>query len=169
MEIIGRISKLTRLAFDSIALDVTSVGKVYAIRVNNDPAQHVELLNASDGRLDLLIDGRRYAAYVSSDGQDRWVTLDGRTYRLTRSLAASRASVAHEGTSELAAPMPGQVRAVNVTAGDPVKKGQTLLVLEAMKMEIRLQASYDGTILSVDAKVGQTVERDQVLVRLNRV
>jgi acetyl/propionyl-CoA carboxylase alpha subunit len=169
VEIIGRISKLTKLAFDSIALDVTSDGNVYAIRVNDDPVQHVQVLNTSDGRLDLLIDGRRHAAYVSSEGQSCWVTLRGRTYKLTRSLAASRASAAHEGSSELAAPMPGQVRAVSVTAGDPVTKGQTLLILEAMKMEIRLQASYDGIILSVDAKVGQTVERDQVLVRLNRV
>jgi biotin carboxyl carrier protein len=64
--------------------------------------------------------------------------------------------------------MPGQVRAVNVSAGDHVTKGQVLVVLEAMKMEIRLQAPFDATVSSADANVGQTVEREQVLVKLQQ-
>ncbi len=64
--------------------------------------------------------------------------------------------------------MPGQVRAVNIQPGDHVTKGQVLVVLEAMKMEIRLQAPFDGQVSSVDAHVGQTVEREQVLVKLQR-
>jgi biotin carboxyl carrier protein len=64
--------------------------------------------------------------------------------------------------------MPGQVRAVNVSAGDTVSKGQVLVVLEAMKMEIRLQAPFDGQVLSIDASVGQTVEREQILVKMHR-
>jgi biotin carboxyl carrier protein len=64
--------------------------------------------------------------------------------------------------------MPGQVRAVNTRPGDQVTKGQVLVVLEAMKMEIRLQAPFDGQVSAVDASVGQTVEREQVLVRLQR-
>jgi biotin carboxyl carrier protein len=53
---------------------------------------------------------------------------------------------------------------VNVAEGDAVTKGQTLLVLEAMKMEIRIQSRMDGTVASVSVKVGQSVEREQVLV-----
>ncbi len=166
VEIVRRISQLTRLAFDNIALDVTPDGRLYAIQLDGQ-AHRIEVLEMSNGRLDLLIDGRHSAAYVSSDGQNRWVTINGRTVVLTKSSGAQRAAAAHDSSSELSAPMPGQVRTVNVSAGDVVSKGQVLVVLEAMKMEIRLQAPFDGQVLSVEAKLGQTVEREQVLVKMH--
>ncbi len=131
-----------------------------------DGDHRVTLLDSAEGRFDLLIDRQRLTAFVSSDGLDRWVTLDGRTYVLAKSSGSSRPGGAHEASPELSAPMPGQVRAVHVSAGDVVAKGQVLLVLEAMKMEIRIQAPFDGRVLSVDARVGQTVEREQVLIRM---
>jgi pyruvate carboxylase subunit B len=62
--------------------------------------------------------------------------------------------------------MPGQVRAVQVTMGQSVSKGQTLLVVEAMKMEIRVVAPRDGLVKSLRVQQGQTVERDQLLVEI---
>jgi biotin carboxyl carrier protein len=62
--------------------------------------------------------------------------------------------------------MPGQVRAVNVGEGEAVTKGQTLLLLEAMKMEIRIQAPMDGVVKKLFVKQGQTVEREQILVTM---
>jgi biotin carboxyl carrier protein len=62
--------------------------------------------------------------------------------------------------------MPGQVRAVNVREGEAVTKGQTLLVLEAMKMEIRIQSPRNGTVKAVFATQGQTVEREQILIEI---
>jgi biotin carboxyl carrier protein len=62
--------------------------------------------------------------------------------------------------------MPGQVRAVNVSEGDSVTKGQTLLLLEAMKMEIRVQAPSDGIVKKLFVKQGQTVEREQILIEV---
>ena len=157
---------MTRLAFDDIALELSSSGKSFVVSLE-DREHRVELQESSGGRLELLIDGRRVIAYVSFDGQQRWVTTGGRTFRLTKA-ASRRAAAAHDGSSELSAPMPGQVRAINVSAGDAVTKGQVLAVLEAMKMEIRLQAPFDGMVSAVDAKVGQTVEREQVIVKLQR-
>jgi biotin carboxyl carrier protein len=55
---------------------------------------------------------------------------------------------------------------VNVSAGDAVTKGQTLLVIEAMKMEIRIQAPMDGVVKTLSVKQGQIVEREQVLVEI---
>jgi biotin carboxyl carrier protein len=63
--------------------------------------------------------------------------------------------------------MPGQIRALNVSEGETVTKGQTLLVVEAMKMEIRVQAPFDGRVSSIAVKAGQTVEREQVLVKVD--
>ena len=131
-------------------------------------AYRLEVLEAADGRLDLLVDGRRLVAYVSSDGPNRWVTIDGRTFLLRKSSTSSQSTASHDGSSDLSAPMPGQVRTINVNAGDTVTKGQVLMVLEAMKMEIRLHAPFDATVSSVEANAGQTVEREQILVRLQR-
>lgn len=127
---------------------------------------HLELVEASPDRLELLIDGRRLAASVSSDAHAVWITVDGRTYRLRRSSHRQGPAASHAGPSVLTAPMPGQVRAVNVNAGDLVARGQSLVILEAMKMEIRLNAPFDGRVLSLEVRVGQTVEREQVIARL---
>ena len=62
--------------------------------------------------------------------------------------------------------MPGQVRAVNVSEGEAVVKGQTLAVLEAMKMEIRIQSPADGKVKKLYIKQGQTVEREQTLIEI---
>ena len=62
--------------------------------------------------------------------------------------------------------MPGQVRSVAVGVGDVVKKGQTLAVIEAMKMEIRIQALKDGVVSALLVQVGQTVEREQILIEI---
>ena len=63
--------------------------------------------------------------------------------------------------------MPGKILKVNVTAGQAVKKGDVLVVLEAMKMENEIQAPQDGTVASVDTSAGATVESGDVLVYLN--
>jgi biotin carboxyl carrier protein len=158
---------LTKVLLDGASLDVTSDGDAYTV-VLDGHAHHVEVLEADGARLELTIDGRRLVAYVSTEGPVRWVTAGGRTARLTRATAAARGGAGHEGASDLSAPMPGQVRAVNVQGGDKVTKGQVLVVLEAMKMEIRIQAPFDGSVTAVDVHVGQTVEREQLLVRLQR-
>ena len=62
--------------------------------------------------------------------------------------------------------MPGQVRSVSVSVGDVVKKGQTLLTMEAMKMEIRIQALKDGVVKAMYVSQGQTVEREQILIEM---
>jgi 3-methylcrotonyl-CoA carboxylase alpha subunit len=65
-----------------------------------------------------------------------------------------------------AAPMPGKVAKLHVRTGEPVRRGQALLVLEAMKMEHTLTAPEDGTVAAVCVTEGDTVEQGAVLVRL---
>ncbi len=159
-----------KITFDSQTLDLIPAGsgKVYRATLG-DKTVDVEIIrvNAEHGRLDLLVDGQHVTAYVSSDGVKRWVTINGQTLMLTKStMGAKRKSSGHDHASELAAPMPGVVRSVNVSEGESVSKGQTLLVLEAMKMEIRIQAKSDGVVQKLFVRQGQTVEREQVLVEV---
>lgn len=152
-----------------ISLDLTPSGSGRSYHaVIGDQTVEVELLRASEGRLELLLDGKRLTAYVSTGQTKRWVTIDGRTVVLTKPMTGERkrGTGSHHTAGELTAPMPGQVRAVNVSEGDSVTKGQTLLLLEAMKMEIRIQSPKDGVIKKLLVQQGQTVEREQTLIEI---
>ena len=154
-----------KITFDQTVIDLTPQGKSYRATVG-DKTVDVEIIRAGNGQLELLIDGERVMAYVSSDGAKSWVTVNGQTLMLTKASGAKRKSSSHDHASELVAPMPGLVRSVSVVEAEAVKKGQTLLVLEAMKMEIRIQAPKDGLVKKLFVKQGQTVEREQVLIEI---
>ena len=149
----------------TLELTPSGSGKSYRVDIAGKTAD-VEIIRSNNRQLELLIDGQRVTAYISSDGAKRWVTVNGQTFLLTKSSSAKRRSAGHDHASELAAPMPGQVRSVNVREGEAVKKGQTLLVLEAMKMEIRIQAPRDGVVKKLVVKQGQPVEREQLLIEI---
>ncbi len=156
-----------KLTFNDTALDVSSDGKSFNLTLDGKTI-HAEVLDAENGKLNLLVDSKHVNAYVSSDNAKRWVTVNGQTFVLTKASGTRRGG--HGGqhaAGELTAPMPGQIRAVNVSEGETVTKGQTLLVVEAMKMEIRVQAPFDGVVASVAVQAGQTVEREQILVRMD--
>jgi biotin carboxyl carrier protein len=74
--------------------------------------------------------------------------------------------VAGKKTGDLKAPMPGLVVSVAVTEGDEVKKGDTLVVLEAMKMENSLKAAGNAMVKKILVHKGMTVEKNQVLIQL---
>ena len=80
--------------------------------------------------------------------------------------AAPKAAAPAEGTS-VTAPMPGNILDVKVSVGQMVAAGQTLVVLEAMKMENEIQAPVDGTVASINVTKGATVESGSVLVVLS--
>ena len=71
------------------------------------------------------------------------------------------------GSITVKAPMPGNIIKVNAKVGASVKKGDVLIVLEAMKMENDICAPEDGTVASIEVAQGATVETDAVLVTLN--
>ena len=153
-----------RINFDTQTLEINPSGDNYVATMDGKTVS-VQVIRAEDGRMDLLIDGQRVNAHVSSDMAKRWVTINGQTIMLTKTSGAKQ-GVRHDHAGGLIAPMPGQVRSVAVGVGDIVKKGQTLLTMEAMKMEIRIQALKDGTVKTLHVSQGQTVEREQILIEM---
>jgi 3-methylcrotonyl-CoA carboxylase alpha subunit len=153
-----------KITFGSQTLELSPAGENYIASMDEKKVS-IQILRAENGRMDLLIDGERVTAHVSSDMAKRWVTIDGHTSMLTKTSGAKQ-GVRHDHAGGLTAPMPGQVRSVAVGVGDAVKKGQTLAVIEAMKMEIRIQALKDGIVKTVYVKQGQTVEREQILIEM---
>lgn len=80
---------------------------------------------------------------------------------------APAAKSAGTGSIKVASPMPGKILDVKANVGDAVKKGQVILILEAMKMENEVVAPEDGTVASIDVASGATVEAGDTLATLN--
>lgn len=79
--------------------------------------------------------------------------------------AASKPAKASSGAAEtISAPMPGTIVSVNVKTGDSFKRGQVLLVLEAMKMENEILAPRDGRVVSLNTQKGSTVNSGDILI-----
>ena len=115
-----------------------------------------------------LIDGTPVTppahALAVAQGDKRWVFLDGEVYEFEIQSQGRRRATGHH--SSLSAPMPATVIRINVEPGGQVKKGDTLLVLEAMKMELPVRAPSDGVVASVACKVGDLVQPGASLIEL---
>lgn len=79
---------------------------------------------------------------------------------------ASKAAATSGPTSKVTSPMPGNILKIKVNVGDTVKRGQSLLILEAMKMENDITAPADGKVIEIQVTQGQAVTAGQVLVVL---
>ena len=81
--------------------------------------------------------------------------------------APAAAPAAPAGAVAVTAPMPGKILGVKASAGQSVKRGQVLLILEAMKMENEIVAPQDGTVATINVAVGDSVEPGATLATLN--
>ncbi|MEU6536549.1 biotin carboxylase N-terminal domain-containing protein [Streptomyces sp. NPDC047000] len=118
--------------------------------------------------LTVELDGVTHAftALTGTAGEDGvWLARDGDAWhvRAHDPVAASLDRAAHAGADSLTAPMPGTVTVVKVAVGDDVVAGQSLLVVEAMKMEHVISAPHAGTVTGLDVTPGTAVAMDQVL------
>ncbi|MCQ9184307.1 acetyl/propionyl/methylcrotonyl-CoA carboxylase subunit alpha [Streptomyces sp. IBSBF 2953] len=116
-----------------------------------------------DPRFVCRLDGVTHAFAALPDGT--WLGRDGDAWQVRDHdpVAASLTRGAHAGADSLTAPMPGTVTVVKVAVGDEVAAGQSLLVVEAMKMEHVISAPHAGTVAELDVTPGTTVAMDQVL------
>ncbi|WP_030179856.1 biotin carboxylase N-terminal domain-containing protein [Streptomyces violaceorubidus] len=115
----------------------------------------------TDDRVAVTLDGVRHTFHRAAD----WLGRDGDAWQVRDHdpVAASLDRAAHAGADSLTAPMPGTVTVVKVAVGDEVSAGQSLLVVEAMKMEHVVSAPHAGTVAELDVAPGTTVAMDQVL------
>jgi acetyl/propionyl-CoA carboxylase alpha subunit len=105
-----------------------------------------------------------YASLKTKDGRQFWVSLDGHHFTREESRAASHQATGAEGvSSEIAAPVPGKVIAVKAEVGKDLALGDTVLVLESMKMEFEVKAARAGKLKSLTVKTGEQVSAGQIL------
>ncbi|MDX3694258.1 acetyl/propionyl/methylcrotonyl-CoA carboxylase subunit alpha [Streptomyces europaeiscabiei] len=115
----------------------------------------------TDDQVSVTVDGIRHTFHRAAD----WIGRDGDAWHVRDHdpVAAALTGAAHAGADSLTAPMPGTVTVVKVAVGDQVTAGQSLLVVEAMKMEHVVCAPHAGTVTELDVTPGTTVAMDQVL------
>ncbi|MEV3906220.1 acetyl/propionyl/methylcrotonyl-CoA carboxylase subunit alpha [Streptomyces canus] len=115
----------------------------------------------TDDQITVTLDGVRHTFHRAGD----WVGRDGDAWQVRDHdpVAAALTRSGHAGADSLTAPMPGTVTVVKVAVGDEVAAGQSLLVVEAMKMEHVISAPHAGTVAELDVTAGTTVAMDQVL------
>jgi biotin carboxyl carrier protein len=158
----------------------TTIGeKTYIIEINRDgevtidgQTYPIDLRAIDEVTFSLLLENNSFEALVDlGSGEDVNVLLRGRLYaaqvmdeRAIRLSKAGEGGAASSGEFTLKSPMPGLIVAIPVNEGEAVKKGQTLIVLESMKMENELKAPRDGTVGSIKVKMRQSVEQHQPLV-----
>ena len=116
------------------------------------------------GRIIVELDGARSFAHVSRCDDEWWIHFQGRIYVTNMHEPGSQDSSLSEGS--LSAPMPGTILDVMVKKGQRVREGQTLLVMEAMKMEHRIQAPRAGEVTSVYFQKGDRVDMGANLVEI---
>ncbi|MEH6403876.1 MAG: acetyl-CoA carboxylase biotin carboxylase subunit [Sneathiella sp.] len=113
------------------------------------------------------MDGIRQKATFHIEGSEIFLDARGQLLHLDNITYAPIASDEEEGSGRITASTEGLVIQVAVAVGDVVTKGQTLVTVEAMKMEHRLAADVDGVVASVSAQVGAQVKKGQLLVDIN--
>jgi len=110
--------------------------------------------------------GQIIIANVVKDKDSWWVHINGRT--LTFTSADSRKASSNITQGSLQAPMPGTILDVQVSVGQSIELGQSLLVMEAMKMEHKITAPFSGTVEKINCKKEQKVDRGFVLIELKQ-
>lgn len=135
-------------------IDISDLGNNLANVLYNNKSYNIEIveLNKAEKFCVIKVNGNTYKVDVEDqfDQLLKQLGLD--------SLAASK-------VAEIKAPMPGLVLNVKVAEGDEIKKGDNLLILEAMKMENILKSSTDGIIKKILIKQGDKVEKNQILIQ----
>jgi len=130
-----------------------------------DPnAKANECRQTQSGRYSVVVNGSRYNVEVSEGFNDS-IQVKSITEVEGKSVKNAKSAAAGATENDIVASLPGAVHKILVSPGDQVKKGQAVVVLEAMKMEIEVKAPKDGVIASIEVEKGQSVANNQVVAR----
>ena len=134
-------------------------------RFEFDGQRHdVRIRQTSDAGCTLFIDGASRRVVIHAAGDRLEIVHDHRRWTVIRHRRFESVTSASQGSGRIVAPMPGKVIQLLVAEGDEVAEGQTLALMEAMKMELSIKAEIAGTVEAIGAAVGDLVEADIMLL-----
>ena len=118
-------------------------------------------------KVTLNVEGQDRTALVEKVGSSLWVHLNGQMYSYEPQRRSSHSAESTTDPTLTLAPMPGKVTKILVAKGDQVKKDQSMIVMEAMKMEYTLKCQMDGEVAELNVSVDDQVELGKLLVRVS--
>jgi biotin carboxyl carrier protein len=161
---------IARIGDRTLEVDLTEVGDGYLLAMEGKTIR-VDCRTVGGGIRSLLIEGRSYESGTmpTRDGTDVYISGDVFRVKVTDELWArveGAAQTAGGGHEEILSPMPGSVIKIVVEAGQTVEPGQTVAVVEAMKMQNDIAAQRGGTVQEIRVGTGDVVDQGAVLVVL---
>ena len=114
----------------------------------------------------ITVNGTAYEVTVEETGATNSAPTAAASAPVAAKAPKAPKAAGKQGSVKINSPMPGKILNVKAKAGDSVKKGDVIILLEAMKMENEIVASQDGVLASVNVAVGDTVEAGDVLATL---
>ena len=147
-----------------ITVEATGFGGDYRLQMENKttPAR-IRQLAESEFNLTLDGQGRRLQVHLAGD-HGLEVCLDGRRWPVSRHARFEAAAESGAGDGRLLAPMPGKVLEIRAESGQTVAEGDTLMIMEAMKMELTIKAPMDGEVAEIAVAAEDIVEADTLLL-----
>jgi biotin carboxyl carrier protein len=150
-------------------IDIDKDGRLL---VNGEPV-NVDFRALDTMLYSMIMQGKSYELMIEERDHDVEISLHGRV--LTGQVLDERAQLlltrrtgATAGSGELSikAPMPGLIVAIPVSEGETVKQGQTIIILESMKMQNELKAPREGVVQRISVQAGQSVEQNKLLITI---
>jgi biotin carboxyl carrier protein len=135
------------------------------------PVIEAEVRRVSATEIVFTSGGRTSRVHLARDGDRTFVSVDGREFVVSEAPPETAGSFegderTPEGSLRVKAPMPGKVIKLAVREGEKVRRNQTLVIVEAMKMENEIQSSIDGVVKKVHVSVGDVVDADRILAEI---
>jgi 3-methylcrotonyl-CoA carboxylase alpha subunit len=121
------------------------------------------------GQFQFTLDNIIYKCSVAKDGDIRFIHLDGADYELRKVPEFEEEFEETEDQGSLSSPMPGRIVKLFVKPGANIKKGQDLLVVEAMKMENKVISPFDGTVKEIFFSEGDQIEANVPLMEIEQI
>jgi len=140
--------------------------EIYRVEVNGD-THAIQFLDDKDNAVRALVNNQQKTlSYFSGGDGTIHLAMDGHSFRLENMLMRAKGAEEAEASGHVRAPMHGNLLRLLVAVGDRVHEGQSLAVLEAMKMEHEINATLSGTVIAVNAAAGDQIPANTVLVEI---
>jgi biotin carboxyl carrier protein len=168
----GKTTYLVQIEDNKVDIRIDRDQQIF---VQGKPISSLDWVEIEPNRFSIIMNGKSYVITLERSGDSSFIAnINGKEYhcnvedeRARRLREYIKETTGADGPVEITAPMPGLVLEVAIREGDQISHNQPILVLEAMKMENEIRSSLQGKVDKIYVKPGQTVEKGELLVRIN--
>lgn len=153
-------------------VNIESDKQSWLVSIGDKEPSRVEVICAIPNCLSFIMDDKTITAYVIERGDKKHIFINGESFAFELDKGRARRTpgvVVKEGESVVTSPMPGSLVKVLVSRGDKVEMGQTLAIVEAMKMENELKSPIKGIVKQVNFEEGNQIDALQPIIELTPI